>query len=125
MTGNLDTLLMFDWAPDGRYDVVFFGFWLSHVPLKRFDSFWSLVGDCLQPDGRVFFADDGLVTPDEVIDGSHTIRRRLNDGTTHRVQKVSHEPAELEARLARLGWRIGVTRTAGPFYWGSGARGTR
>jgi hypothetical protein len=31
-------------APDRRYDVVFFGFWLSHVPLERFDAFWSMVG---------------------------------------------------------------------------------
>ena len=23
---------LFDWVPDRRYDVVFFGFWLSHVP---------------------------------------------------------------------------------------------
>jgi SAM-dependent methyltransferase len=116
---------LFDWRPDAFYDVVFFGFWLSHVPLERFDAFWALVGECLEPGGRVFFADDGLVTPEEVIDGPHTIRRRLNDGTAHRVQKVTHEPAELEARLARLGWRISVKPTAGPFYWGAGVRATR
>src|SRR6266511_3494592 len=23
---------IFEWVPDRRYDVVFFGFWLSHVP---------------------------------------------------------------------------------------------
>jgi demethylmenaquinone methyltransferase/2-methoxy-6-polyprenyl-1,4-benzoquinol methylase len=34
---------LFDWVPDRRYDVVFFGFWLSHVPPERFASFWSLV----------------------------------------------------------------------------------
>ena len=34
---------LFDWVPDRRYDVVFFGFWLSHVPPERFDAFWSLV----------------------------------------------------------------------------------
>src|ERR1700693_6032707 len=26
---------LFSWRPDRRYDVVFFGFWLSHVPLGR------------------------------------------------------------------------------------------
>ena len=26
---------LFTWAPDRRYDVVFFGSWLSHVPLER------------------------------------------------------------------------------------------
>jgi SAM-dependent methyltransferase len=115
---------LFGWEPDARWDVVFFGFWLSHVPLERFDSFWSLVDRCLEPGGRVFFADDGYVTPDEVIEGesAHTIRRRLNDGSEHRVQKIPHEPAELQERLARLGWSIEVTPTPGPFYWGAGGR---
>ena len=34
---------IFDWEPDRQYDAVFFGFWLSHVPLERFDSFWTLI----------------------------------------------------------------------------------
>ncbi|MGB0098039.1 MAG: arylsulfotransferase family protein [Solirubrobacteraceae bacterium] len=50
---------IFSWTPDQRYDVVFFGFWLSHVPLDRFEHFWTLVADCLAPEGRVFFVDDG------------------------------------------------------------------
>jgi hypothetical protein len=49
---------LFAWEPDRRYDVVFFGFWLSHVPPGRFEPFWSLVAGCLKPQGRVFFADD-------------------------------------------------------------------
>jgi trans-aconitate methyltransferase len=115
---------LFTWRPDRPYDVVFFGFWLSHVPLERFESFWSLVADCLAPGGRVFFADDGFRTPDELIEGesSSTIRRCLSDGTPHRAVKVPHEPAELEERLARLGWQITVTKTSGPFYWGAGTR---
>ena len=115
---------LFGWAPDRRYDVVFFGFWLSHVPLERFESFWSLVDAALEPDGRVFFADDAYRTPDELIEGesSSTIRRRLTDGTPHRAVKVPHDPRELEDRLAALGWRITVTRTSGPFYWGAGSR---
>ena len=83
------------------------------------------MADCLAPGGRVFFADDGYRTPDELIEGesSSTIRRRLSDGTPHRAVKVPHEPAELEERLARLGWQITVTRTSGPFYWGAGTAG--
>jgi trans-aconitate methyltransferase len=115
---------LFAWRPDRRWDVVFFGFWLSHVPPERFDRFWALVDECLAPGGRVFFADDGLRTPDELVEGeaSPVIRRRLNDGTAHRIVKVPHEPAALEARLAALGWRITVTRTAGPFFFGAGGR---
>ena len=92
---------LFTWTPDRRYDVVFFGFWLSHVPAERFASFWSLVADCLEPAGRVFFADDA-----------------------YRLVKVPHQPADLERQLRHLGWQITVTSTAGPFYWGEGRRAT-
>jgi SAM-dependent methyltransferase len=60
---------LFTWKPDRRYDVVFIGFWLSHVPAERFEPFWSLVADCLKPAGRVFFADDAYRTPDELVEG--------------------------------------------------------
>ena len=121
---------LFSWTPNQRYDFVFFGFWLSHVPLERFEAFWSIVADSLAPAGRVFFVDDNARTPQELIEGesSTTIVRQLNDGTGFRLVKVPYKPADLEARLGRLGWRIAVTPTAGPFFWGAGsadsARGT-
>ena len=34
---------LFDWQGDSHYDVVFFSFWLSHVPRSRFGEFWSLL----------------------------------------------------------------------------------
>ena len=116
---------LFKWRPDRRYDVVFFGFWLSHVPRERFDSFWRVVADCLRPAGRVFFVDDNWRTPEETIDGADStiIRRRLTDGTPYRAVKVPYAPQDLERRLARLGWRITVTAMPGPFYRGEGERG--
>lgn len=116
---------LFRWRPDRRYDVVFFGFWLSHVPPERFASFWSLVADCLKPEGRVFFVDDAYRTADELVEGerSATIRRRLDDGTAYRIVKVPYQPADLERRLERLGWQIEVHSTSGPCYWGAGGRG--
>lgn len=114
---------LFTWRPERRYDVVFFGFWLSHVPPERFESFWSLVADCLKPEGRVFFADDAYRTPDELVEGpsSSIIRRQTPDGTTYRIVKVPHQPGVLERRIRQLGWNIKVTPTAGPFYWGTGS----
>jgi SAM-dependent methyltransferase len=115
---------LFTWQPDRQYDVVFMGFWLSHVPAERFESFWAVVAAALAPRGRVFFADDGYRTPDELIEGpaSSTIQRRTPDGTAYRIVKVPHEPADLERRLRELGWEITVTPTAGPFFWGAGNR---
>jgi SAM-dependent methyltransferase len=113
---------LFTWEPDHRYDVVFIGFWLSHVPADRLESFWALVAAALAPRGRVFFVDDRYRTPEELIEGpaSSTIQRRTPDGTAYRIVKVPYEPAELETQLRELGWDITVTPTAGPFFWGAG-----
>ncbi len=115
---------LFSWRPERRYDVVFFGFWLSHVPHERFQAFWALVADCLEPNGRVFFVDDAFRPPEELIEGesSSTVERRLGSGAAYRIVKVPYRPAELEAQLAALGWRISVAQTSGAFYWGAGAR---
>jgi SAM-dependent methyltransferase len=117
---------LFAWRPERPYDAVFMGFWVSHVPAGQFESFWSLVADCLKPDGRVFFCDDAYRTEDELIEGplSSTIRRHAPDGTVHRLVKVPHTPASLESQLRQLGWHITVHPTAGPFYWGAGQRAT-
>lgn len=113
---------LFGWTPDRRYDAVFFGFWLSHVPLDRFASFWAMVADALAPNGRVFFIDDAYRTPEELVFGeaSATVERKLLDGTPHLAIKVPHEAKDLEQRLADLGWRFEV-RSSGPFYWGTGS----
>ena len=115
---------LFDWNPDRRYDGVFMGFWLSHVPRSRFADFWRRVGSSLQPGGRVLFVDDNHRTSDELVEGeeSSTIERRLHDGTTHRAVKVAYTPDQLQRELTGLGWSIEVHPTSGPFYWGVGTR---
>jgi demethylmenaquinone methyltransferase/2-methoxy-6-polyprenyl-1,4-benzoquinol methylase len=111
-------------ATDRRYDVVFFGFFLSHVPPGRFDAFWATVAGLLAPGGRVFLvdeADHGLWEEDWVDRSAGLIHRRLNDGSLHRAVKVLWRPDELEARLAHLGWRAAV-HLGLPFYWGTAER---
>lgn len=116
---------LFAWTPDRRYDLVFFGFWLSHVPAKRFASFWSAVGSALTPGGRVMFVDDGHRTAEELVEGpqSSTIERRLRDGRRFRAVKVALEPVPLERSLSELGWMIEVRPLSGPFFFGLGGRG--
>jgi ubiquinone/menaquinone biosynthesis C-methylase UbiE len=115
---------LFRWTPDRRYDGVFMGFWISHVPWNRFADFWTRVDHSLRPGGRVLFVDDAFRTEEELIEGeaSTTIQRRLGDGTPHRAVKVPHSPERLERELAALGWNIKVHPTSGPFYWGTGGR---
>lgn len=115
---------LFSFRPERRYDVVFFGFWLSHVPRERVEAFWSLVCDALEPGGRVFFVDDAFRAPEELIEGeaSSTVERRLSNGTPYRAVKIPYRPRELETALASLGWHFTVTRTSGHFYWAAGQR---
>jgi SAM-dependent methyltransferase len=115
---------LFSWQPRRRYDAVFFGFWLSHVPEEQFASFWSLVDQCLRPGGEVFFFDDNYRAEDELIEGttSEIVERRSGDGTPFRIVKVPYRADDLERRLRELGWNIAVKSTTGPFYWGVGGR---
>jgi hypothetical protein len=89
---------LFDWRPERSYDVVFFGFWLSHVPPSRFDDFWQLVRACVRDDGRVAFIDEddrGLGNDDlRVVDGTQLARRKLEDGREFDVIKLYWNPRE-------------------------------
>ena len=114
---------LFAWEPPQDYDVVFFGFFLSHVPSGRFETFWSLVARSLRPDGRIFFVDeaDHGTWNEEWIDRDRgVVRRTLTDGSQHRAVKVLWQPADLRDRLAELGWEASV-HEEGPFYWGTAA----
>ncbi len=115
---------LFNFCPVRSYDTVFFGFWLSHVPMERFDGFWQMVRECLVAGGRVFFVDDANRTPEELIEGesSSTIVRRTRSGDQHRIIKVPHTADSLQERLEALGWNIKVTAAGGGLYWGSGSR---
>ena len=116
---------VFAWEPPRRFDVCFFGFWLSHVPSGRFETFWKLVERALKPDGRVFLVDNaGLGDPRHTVSANgEVVRRSLSDGREFDIVKRFWTPAELEAELAALGWRIGARATSnGHFVAASGRR---
>ncbi len=112
---------LFEWEPPRLYDFVFFGFWLTHVPHERFDSFWQLVEKALKPGGRVFFLDNsGYSASSSAVDhdppdSSGVQERVLNDGRTFEIVKVFYEADALRARLEKLGWR-GYVRTTCEFF---------
>jgi ubiquinone/menaquinone biosynthesis C-methylase UbiE len=115
---------IFAWRPPMAFDLVFFSFWLSHVPQNRFEEFWRTVRRALRPDGSVFFVDN-LLTPkstardDDPIDGSGTVRRKLNDGRAFQIVKIFYEPQDLERRLSVLGWKAQIRSTGDFFLYGS------
>jgi ubiquinone/menaquinone biosynthesis C-methylase UbiE len=120
---------IFGWRPPRHFDVVFFSYWLSHVPPSRFDVFWQVVDQSLQPGGRVFFIDtasptmeatDHVVRDDPERGVSH---RRLNDGRQYNIVKVFWQPDALRQRLATLGFDMSVGQaTNGYSIYGYGVR---
>jgi SAM-dependent methyltransferase len=116
---------LFAWEPPRPFDVCFFSFWLSHVPLVRLAGFWDLVGRALRPSGRVFLIDNARTG-----DPQHTVgrrgeimRRRLSDGREFEIVKRFWRPGELEQEAAALGWRLRARETAnGNFLVASGDR---
>jgi len=107
-----------------RFELVFFSFWLSHVPEDRFDEFWKLVQAALAPEGRVFLVDSGAG------DSAHTgtdqagweETRSLADGRTFRIVKRRWSPEELVDRVRPSGFELDLHETAnGHFLYGAGA----
>ena len=110
---------IFEWRPEERFDVVFFSFWLSHVPEARFDEFWQLVRSALQPDGRVFLIDSG---PPQVAAEGELQRRQLADGREFTIVKRFWRPDELAARVRPLGFELDLQLSAsGLFLYGGTA----
>jgi demethylmenaquinone methyltransferase/2-methoxy-6-polyprenyl-1,4-benzoquinol methylase len=114
---------VFEWRPAERFDLVFFSFWLSHVPDDRFDEFWGLVRAALAPGGRVFLVDSGAGdtahTGTEQADWEET--RSLTDGRTFRIVKRRWTPEDLAERVRPLGFELELQDTAnGHFLVGGG-----
>ena len=110
---------IFSWRPPQEFDVVFFSFWLSHVPEERFAEFWGLVRSALRPDGRVFLIDSG---PPETADAGELQVRQLADGREFTIVKRFWQPGELAERVAGLGFELDLALTAnGLFLHGASA----
>lgn len=118
----------FDWQPTRRFDVIFFSYWLSHVPPARFEGFWARVSDCLKPGGRVFLIDNvasvqaSRLDPEIPGDDGVSVLRPAPDGNLYRVWKVLWRPEELEEALGSLGWAVDVFPTGTYFMWAEGTR---
>jgi demethylmenaquinone methyltransferase/2-methoxy-6-polyprenyl-1,4-benzoquinol methylase len=121
---------IFGWTPPpgAQFDVVFFSFWISHVPPARFADFWRLVDEALaRPGGRALFLDnkwqDGVwPPPDASRDDYVQLRTDLTGSGPHRIVKRYYDPDELEHQLTQLGWTAEVTATPRFFIAGYATR---
>jgi SAM-dependent methyltransferase len=109
------------WAvPDRQVDVLFAGFWLSHVPRGRLGEFLATGRAWLRPGGTFAFIDSlrdaQSGAADHPAPGDDASRRRVADGREFQIVKVYYEPAELRAALLRAGFASADVTTTGRFF---------
>jgi SAM-dependent methyltransferase len=100
---------LFCWHPLARYDAVFLGFWISHLPSAVLDPFLLLMASALKPGGCLAILDgqrNGRLR--STAQGTSRLEdeielRTLNDGRKFRVVKRYDDPEDLAERLERAG----------------------
>ena len=114
---------LFCWHPRARYDAIFLGFWISHLPSVVLDSFLLLMASALKPGGclailegqrnaRLRSAAQGTYRLDDEIE-----LRTLNDGRTFRIVKRYDDPEDLAERLERAGLDAQVSASGEQFLY--------
>ena len=126
---NVDYQLcdLFAWQPQRQVDMVFFGFWLSHVPADKLSPFLRAVHAALKPGGRLFIVDS--LNPDSANTrtGTQTIagdrqQRELKDGRQFEIVKIYYERTQLAETLRQHGLPSQVLATDNFFLYADGAR---
>lgn len=127
-TAEFLTADLFVWQPTRQYDLVFLGFWLSHVPPDRLDGFLRNVSGALRPGGCVFLVDSRCeptsTSRDQAPRNPDAVHqtRRLNDGREYRIVKVYYDPCELQRTLERHGLSADVQATESYFVYGTATK---
>jgi ubiquinone/menaquinone biosynthesis C-methylase UbiE len=104
-----------------KFDAGFAGFWWSHIPRARLQSFLAGFHRLLAPGARLVFMDNAYVegssTPISRVDdyGDTYQMRRLDDGSQHEVLK--NFPSESALRATVDGMGLGVQVEFLQYYW--------
>jgi SAM-dependent methyltransferase len=117
---------LFEWTTDARFDVVAFGFWLSHVPERLLGDFLDRVATWLRPGGRLFYVDSrpyaSRISPALVSADGERHTRSLADGREFAVVKAFRTPDALVAAFAAAGIDADVRETESLFQYATGIR---
>ncbi|MGL5059712.1 MAG: class I SAM-dependent methyltransferase [Microcoleus sp.] len=119
---------LFSWEPDREYDLVFFAFWLSHVPPNLVDEFLAKVYRSVRSGGQIFIADslfeETSSAKNHILENETSIHqnRKLNDGREFQVFKVYYQTDLLLEKLNRVGFKSEVKVTDNYFIYANGIK---
>ena len=115
---------LFDWQPSRTYDVVFFGFWLSHVPPVDSTSSgpWSGGASALTAGSRSSTRTSAARASTKFAwsTACRLARRALADGRELESIKLFWNADELAARLRAIGWTFDIRLVGDVFMYGVG-----
>jgi len=119
---------LFIWDQRERFDLIFAGFFLSHVPPDLWNDFWRKVAGWLAPGGVLAFVDDawGPDRPrssDRVPGGPEHAHIRRLDGEEFTIVKRFFGPGELVSAFAQVDLAAEVDTTGEHFLFGTAVRG--
>lgn len=99
---------LFTWEPSEQYDLVFFAFWLSHVPPAALDAFLGRVQKAVRPGGQLVIIDQHAPTQGDLLAAKEDIfhKRTLLDGRSFTIVKVFYRLSLLQEVLTRLGFSV-------------------
>jgi demethylmenaquinone methyltransferase/2-methoxy-6-polyprenyl-1,4-benzoquinol methylase len=119
---------LFSWQPEAEYDLVFFSFWLSHVPPRLVDSFLAKVSKSVRVGGQVFIIDSRFeptsTAKNHILenDGDIYITRKLNNEQEFKIVKIFYQPEELRDKLTQVGFHAEVKVTDNYFIYANGIK---
>ncbi len=119
---------IFAWSPERTYDLVFFSFWLSHVPPDLLQPFLQTVYTATAVGGTVFMIDSRRETSSTA--SNHILPeqgdiygvRKLNDGREFKIVKIFYDPAPLRQALGAAGFDVEVHTTDSYFIYAVGKK---
>lgn len=110
---------LFEWEPDRQYDLVFFAFWLSHIPGEHLAAFFNRVMRATKIGGSVFIVDEpkGGRNLSGANQGDQYQQRTLRDGRTFQIIKVYYDPHDIQRELRQRGFQDRVAMIGDAFFY--------
>jgi len=120
---NYEQVDLFEWEPKAKYDLVFFGFFLSHVPRELSASFLDKAAQSVMPGGYVFMVDEpanGKQLSGPATNGMYQ-QRTVQDGRIFNIVKIYYDPQEIQEQLMQRGF-VSVDMQVGDYFFHLAAR---